>query len=158
MSTTRCERARELIPDFVAGRLEGPDVALVEAHLPRCPECSAEAELVRMLLATRPAADAAAGVRLREAVLMAVRRSGGRPAWALLAASVAALAIGIGVVASGEDATGGAEDLPAYVEQTEEATLWISEDGLIAGGLVLDELSEEDLTALLAELSAGGAA
>ena len=153
MSTTRCERARELLPDFGAGRLAGADLALVEAHLPRCPECTAEADLVRMLHVTRPRPAEGSAMRVRAAVL-ADRRPARQPVWALLAASVGALAIGIGVVSERAREV----DVPAFVDPSEAAPLWMADDAMVAGGLVLDDLSEEDLRGLLEELSTGGPA
>lgn len=156
MSETRCERVRELIPDHAAGRLDAESAALVEAHLPRCPECSAESDLARALYGSRARAPAGLADRVRAAV-GEDRGASRRPAWALTAAALAALALGIGVVSREAD-EGGQPGVPAYVAESEEPVLWMADDGLVAGGLVLEGLSDEALAQLLDELTAGGQA
>lgn len=152
MSDPGCERVREWIPDVVADRLAGPDADAARAHLRTCADCAAEAELVALLYASRPAAPAGlvgaieAGIRRRPGI-------GFQPWWGVAAAAVAAVALGIGVTSrSGPDDV----ELPAYVAEVQGLTPWVSEDGLIAGSPVLDDLSDEALLTLLDEMGAGG--
>lgn len=155
MNETDCERAREAIPDFVAGHLVAGVRAEIQAHLDTCADCREEADLVALLVASRPAVPPGLSRRIEAAVRVAPTAEVQRPWWGLVAAAVAALALGIGV-ASHQDRTG--SDLPAYVADTETETLWLSDDGLIAGAPALDALSDDALVQLLDEMGSGGQA
>jgi len=154
MNDTGCERAREAIPDLVAGRLDTQARSEVEAHLGTCADCREEADLVALLVASRPEVPAGLSRRIDEAVRVrggAVRR----PWWGLAAAAVAVLALGIGVASRQGGLT---SELPAYVADTETEDLWLSDDGLIAGAPALDALSDDALVQLLDEMSTEGQA
>jgi anti-sigma factor RsiW len=157
MSDILCDTARELVPLFVAGALEDPERKSVVAHLSACPECAGEAELARVLFATRPSPPAALAGRITTAVFEAEAHARGarRPWWGLSAAAVAVLALGIGVL--------GNRDLPpvavpVYAADAGQSELWLSDDGLVAGAPTFDALSDEALEQLLDELGSGGAA
>ena len=77
---------------------------------------------------------------------------GSRPWWGLTAAAVAALALGIGM--SSEQSQPVVE-VPGFAYEAEEGDVWLSEDGLVAGGPMFDGLSDEALVALLDEISLG---
>ena len=158
MSDQHCEMARERIPDLVAGRLSQDEAARVEAHLPSCGECAAEAELVSLLYETRSEPPQGLASRIQGAARISGFRGGAgvRPWWGLAAAAVAALALGIGVMT--DRGTDLGLEIPAYVAAAEDVGLWASDDGLIAGAPALDDLSEEALLTLLEEMSTGGAA
>jgi len=159
MSETRCETILDRLPDFAGGRLLPSDAASIEAHLAECPECAAEADLLALLHASRPTAPDGLVTRIEQEV-RAPRRSAHRPWWGLAAASVAAVALGIGVVAKDSTPTGEAE-VPAMVAGAEETSLWVADDGVVAGAPALDGLSEEALLMLLDEMESdptGGAA
>jgi predicted anti-sigma-YlaC factor YlaD len=151
---------RDRIPEFVRGSLHEADSALVRDHLEECAECRKEALLVEHLFAARPVEPEGLASRIEDAVRRE-RRSLWRPWWGLAAASVAALALGIGVISRGGPPPEG-DELPAYVASAEEVSLWPGDDGLIAGVPALEDLSDEALQALLDELehspSGGGAA
>jgi len=152
-----CGSVRELIPDFVGSRLGAEDLALVDTHITECADCRAELELAQMILASRPPAPPALLGRIRRAV-SADRRAPSRPWWGISAAAVAALALGIGI---SSERTLPVVEVPAYAQEVEEGDVWMSEDGLVAGAPLLEELSDEALVALLDELTldqAGGAA
>ena len=100
MSETGCERAREAIPDFVAGRLPAEVRAAIEVHLGTCAECREEAELVALLTASRPAVPPGLARRIEAAVRVVPSGAVRRPWWGLAAAAVAALALGIGVASA----------------------------------------------------------
>lgn len=155
MNETGCERTRERIPDFVAGRVPPALRAEIEAHIGECAECRDEAELVALLLASRPSAPPELAPRIEKAVRLLPSSAARRPWWGLAAAAVAALALGIGV-ASRHDRT--TSDLSAYVADTETEGLWLSDDGLIAGAPALDALSDDALVQLLDEMGSGGQA
>jgi anti-sigma factor RsiW len=147
-----CGSIRELLPDLAAGRRPAGDAGSLHAHLADCADCRAELELVRALFAQRAAPPA--GLALR--VVAAVRRDGARstrPWWGLTAAAVAALALGIGIAS--EPSATARLDVPGYAQETEEGVVWSSEDGLVAGAPLWDDLTDEGLEQLLNELSVG---
>jgi predicted anti-sigma-YlaC factor YlaD len=159
MNTAHCETVRDRIPDFVRGCLHEADTALVRAHLEECADCRMEAALVGRLYEARPVEPEGLARRIEEAVRRG-RRSLWSPWWGLAAASVAALALGIGVISREAPVEEGGE-VPAYVASAEEVSLWPGDDGLIAGVPTLDDLSDEALQTLLDELErnpSGGAA
>ena len=154
MNDMGCERTRELLPLWVAGAAGAGEASGVERHLAVCPECSAEADLVRSLFESRPEVPEGLAHRIEAAVRFQTR-SVRRPWWGLAAAAVAVLAIGIGVTA---DRGTTPLDVPLYASEAAESELWVSDDGLIAGAASLDDLSDEALEQLLSELAMGGAA
>jgi hypothetical protein len=155
MDRTSCEDTLDQLPDWVAGRLADGDARAVAAHVAGCGCCAAEANVVRALLATRPAAPA--GLAGRIALAARSHLLSGAPArrprrlasaWALSAAAVLALAIGTTVLNDREEPV-----QPALGEALEEDSgVWISDDALVAGAPVLEELSDADLAALLEEM------
>ena len=153
MNEAQCEIVRERIPDFVGGRLAPADAAQVQAHLGDCSECREEAELVGLLHAARPAAPAALARRI-EGAARAPRGRAYHPLWGLAAASVAAVALGIGVMSSEAPSPEEAE-VPGIVAGAGEAALWGADDGLVAGAPALDGLSDEALLQLLEEMDTG---
>jgi len=158
MMERECGQIRELIPDFVAGRVAEEEAASVQAHLRDCAECRDEVELVSLLLASRPEAPADLASRLEVAVRRS-RPAAIRPWWAVTAAAIAALALGIGIAS--DPPSGVDVEVPAFAYEVDEGVLWSSDDGLVAGAPMLDQLSDEALEQLLDELvlgSTGGAA
>lgn len=153
MTEVRCETARELIPDFVGGRLPAAEASQVAAHLATCGDCRAEAELAGFLYAGRPEVPAALAARVRAAVL-ADRRPTRRPGWGLAAAAVAVLALGIGV--SSRNPADTRVSVPGYVAEGTATDAWLSDDGMVAGAPALDGLSDDALRTLLDELGSGG--
>ena len=154
MNDIGCERARELIPLLAVGTLESSDRTSAEAHLTQCGECRQEADLARLLFATRPAPPEG----MAERITAAVQRQGRtvhRAWWGLSAAAVAVLALGIGVLSNGEVTP---ITVPVYAAETGQSGLWLSDDGFIAGAPSFDALSDEALEQLLDELGTGGAA
>jgi predicted anti-sigma-YlaC factor YlaD len=154
MTDMRCETARELIPDLVAGRLGAAEAARVAAHLEACTECRGDAEVVRLVHVGRPRVPAGLAGQIRAAV-RADRQRGRRPSWGLAAAAVAVLALGIGVASRSAKETDTA--VPGFVAQGTSATgAWVSDNGTIAGAPAFDGLSDDALQALLDELESSG--
>ena len=154
MTELECAVVREWMPDFATGLRVPPGREAMDAHLSSCGECRAERDLVRALRASRR--EPPAGLARR--VVRAVRADRARPWWGLTAAAVAALALGIGIAS---DRAGSDAEVPGFAYEVDEGVVWGSEDGLMAGAPLLDELSDEALQQLLDELtvgSAGGAA
>lgn len=165
MSGLRCEHARELIPDLVAGRLDASEARRAEAHLAACPECAEEGALVALVLRGRPAVPDGLAERIRAGMGLSGtasappvrRRPGGAvlfPWWGLAAAAVAAVALGIGVQSRGAVSPVPPE-VPAFAVEGEQGELWLSDDGEIAGAPTLDDLTEEELMTVLEELGGG---
>jgi anti-sigma factor RsiW len=154
MDRMSCGDTVDRLPDWVADRLDGAEAGAVAAHVAGCAECAGEADVLRALLASRPAAPAGLAERIARAARAdagsqaPARRRRLAPAWALSAAAVLALAIGTTVLSDREQP---AE--PALGEAVEEdGGVWISDDALVAGAPVLEELSDDDLVALLEEM------
>lgn len=172
MSGLRCEHVRDRLPDLAAGRLDGPAAEAMGAHLSECEDCSAELELVGLLLRGRPEAPAAlAGeIRARMGGLGVVDGGGATtpdrrrsqpsrfPWWGLAAAAVASLALGVGVQVRSPTSVPEAGSVPAYLVESAEDELWLSGDGEIAGAPSLEDLSDDALERFLEELDAGGVA
>jgi predicted anti-sigma-YlaC factor YlaD len=159
MSEERCEMIRERLPGFVGGRLAPADAALVRAHLSGCEECREEAALVELLFAARPAAPPELARRI-EGSARGARSRGYHPWWGVAAASVAAVALGIGVM-SRDTAPPEDVEVPGIVAGVGEASIWVADDGLVAGAPALEGLSDEALLMLLEEMgteTTGGAA
>ena len=154
MNNEACGTVRELIPDFVGGRLAATDVGVVERHVPDCAECAAELALARVVLASRLAPPPQLLERLLRSV-ESVRTQPARTWWGISAAAVAALALGIGI--SSDPAAQIPVDVPGYAYEVEEGDIWLSDDGLVAGAPLFDGLSDDALLQLLDELSGGSA-
>lgn len=155
MKPIDCAEAREAIPEVVLG-LAGPAVSeAVEAHVEACPPCGEEFALVSVLATSRVEPSAGLVARIERAISFD-RQAVQRPWWALTAAAVAALALGIGF-SSGDGLEVAA---PAYAMEADEAWAWGGGDEgsaeLWAGGVLWDELSDDDLARLLDDLDGGG--
>jgi predicted anti-sigma-YlaC factor YlaD len=143
MNPYDCEAIRDLLPALVRGQMLPHEETLAQLHLDACAQCSAEADIVRMLRTTL--APVPAGLEAR--LIAAVRRRSflrGRPARLALAATLAAAVIGGALM---YDRTGVGMDLDI------EAVSWAAaQDPLLHGGSELHELSVEQLELLLEEL------
>lgn len=166
MNRPDCGEVQELLPDWVSGLLDSDRVEGVEAHLSSCPSCREEGALVRTILEARPKPPQG----LQERIQARVREemAGGRgtsaarelqpkrlwsytPAWVLSAAALAILSLGVGVL--WEDGTPEVTVEPVEVASQEplpEAWLW--DDGVVAGAPVYDDLTDEELQALIEEM------
>jgi anti-sigma factor RsiW len=157
MTTPDCEKAKDLLPGLAAGGLDPKEQAVAEAHLSACPECRDEAEVVSAVLDSMPPPPAGLEARIQARVREEFSRKPvffrprWAPAWALSAAAVLILALGVGVI--WKPSTPDLVQDPLVVASQEplpEAWLW--DDGMVAGAPVFDGLSDEDLEALLEEL------
>jgi len=160
MKARDCETIRDLLPEWVAEALSPEEADTVETHLTSCRHCSQESELVLALRDSRPQAptglDARIQARIREefeakpAFNPRPRALTWAPTWALSAAAVVILALGIGVIWNPGDPDFVQDPIEvASLEPLPEAWLW--DDGMVAGAPVFDGLSDEDLEALLEE-------
>lgn len=157
MNEFACGTVRELIPDFVGSRLGPEELEMVDMHVTECGACRAELELTQAILASRPRVPEGLAERVTRVVL-ADHRTVSRPWWGLTAAAVAALALGIGMSSEQSQAS---LEVPGFAQGAETEDVWLSEDGLVAGAPMFEDLSDDALLALLDELSldqAGGSA
>lgn len=170
MTDERDDRIEDLLPDWVAGRLDGAAARAVERAVAESPRFSKEVELLERLLAARPEPPRDLGGRIIRAVHRDARTTspvpGGRtevrtigealrthhlPRWALAAAALAALTFGSLEVVERRGARG-VETSLEEVALDDVPSPWASGDGYLAGAPVLDDLPDEALSTLLAEL------
>ncbi|HEX9884908.1 MAG TPA: hypothetical protein VGA70_00395 [Longimicrobiales bacterium] len=162
------DRAKELLPDWVTGRLSDEEARAVEARARAEPALQVEAELLRTLAAARPEAPDWLGQRVRLAVREAVEEAApGRqraswpgvlrlpirtPVWGWAAAAViAALALGTNLMVDGppHETT---DPVVGALALERAPILWGEDDGFVAGAPLLSGLSDEALESLLREL------
>lgn len=165
----RCATIQDQLPDLAAGRLGKAARAGVEVHLRGCAACSEAFETLSLLAAAPVAAPAGLEERIQAAVrsesaaargadpLADARPSPGRarlgqrrrwmaPAWGLAAAAAVALLMGRTLLPSADSEP----DLLAMADG--ELPVLLEDDAMVAGALVLDGLSDDDLALLLEEL------
>jgi hypothetical protein len=152
MNTHACEQVRENLPEWVAGGVQ----PVVDEHLAACPDCRAEAELLRAIRNAAPAAPA--GLEAR--VLAAARARPLPRAWRstrqlAVAATMVGAVIGgsllLQVIGSAHDgAREGGSGTSASVAA--DAPLPVLDDPVVNGGSLLSSLTEAELEALLARM------
>jgi anti-sigma factor RsiW len=157
MNGDRCETFRDLLPERVLGLLPAAQEAEMEAHLASCPGCRREAEVVEALYQARPQPPEALAARIHARVReeMAVVEKGGLlpswlPSWALPAAAVVVLALGTGILMEGRTPEVTGDPLQVAVQESAPEE-WLWDDGMVAGAPVFEDLTEEELSALLEE-------
>jgi hypothetical protein len=157
------DEIRDLLPDWVAGRL-GPDQAdTIGRAIGHDDELRAEAELLRAISEGRESVPP----DLQNGIMAAVardRRGTSRrgtvsirwavPTWAVGVAALLALALGTMTILdpsrSGGSSSENADALAAVLD--DGYSPWVADDGTVAGAPLLDGLSEEDLASLLEDL------
>lgn len=150
-----CDTIRDMLAAHALGRLTLPEQEAVDTHVAACADCAAEQEVVRML--QTGLAELPAGLEAR--VLRAVRRATPsrrwNPARLAMAATLAAAVLG-GTVIFERAGLPGVAPRPATtlsLETDGPGVSWQTEgDPLLHGGSALQELSEEELELILAEL------
>ena len=176
--STGCEFYADALVELAGGRLESGRARQVETHLEACGDCRASLAVIEAV--QRAAVEVPAGleVRLQAAVRdparsdapAAVTLTGdpgrspvgserptrpktrwwpGGGAWALPLAAAAALAVWLGaelLAPPNNESTG------EVAAEVEPYGAWPASDGVVAGELVLSELSVEELEALLEEM------
>jgi anti-sigma factor RsiW len=156
---------RELLPDYLHGRLDGAERDRVEAHLASCAECSGELALlrsVRQAYAHAPALDTAGIARALPRPRLVARRSPlGRPMLLRIAAVVSFIALGgisLATVRSVLDGGGVALDTLGIVDRGADTGAGRNDSAgsraapAISFGGGVSDLATEDLAALLAAL------
>ncbi|MDT8368723.1 MAG: zf-HC2 domain-containing protein [Longimicrobiales bacterium] len=164
-----CHEIREQLPEFVSGGLPVEGRRGIGAHIEACPACAEEARTLRLLRSTRPQAPVGLEARIRSAVhadlaasppgvlRLEPRRSAPRvPRWMIATAALLALAVGTPLIVDSMRETTSIDGTElARVEDGLVTSSWARDDGLVAGAPALDELSDEALLALLAQMEAG---
>lgn len=139
------EMLRELLPAWVRGELDSARTREVQAAVDGDPELQNEVEVIRAIYTARcePPEGLESGV-IESVRGVATRRN---PSWALRIAAVVIVSLGsVAVWQQLRTSGAGGYMLGAAVSD------WSLDEGIVAGGLVFDELSEEDLAVLLEEL------
>ena len=168
MKSPDCDSVRDLLPEWVVGALEEGEAAPVREHLSSCPECRREEAVICAVLDACPEAPAGLETRIQarlreelageerallqdEKVIPLFRRKRWAPTWALPAAALVVLSLGIGVIWDGEVPEINQDPIEVAVEEPlPEAWLW--DDGLVAGAPIYDDLTDEQLEALIQEM------
>jgi anti-sigma factor RsiW len=169
MSKRDCERIQEVLPEWILGSLKPGLGSEVKRHLASCPDCTRDEETLRQVLASRPTpppdlpgriqarvreemASAGSAMTKERDVIPLIRRPRWAPTWALSAAAVVILSLGIGVLWNGEEAPEvGIDSVQAAAEEPLPEQ-WLWDDGMVAGAPVYDGLTDEQLEALIEEL------
>ncbi len=163
----QCEMMVDLFAGFAAGTLDEETRSRAATHLENCEDCRAEMEIVSLLARAEPVrapSDLEERVRLaarqamqdhvapseRDVIPLRPRRT--VPAWALSAAAVLVLAIGTPLLVDQMTSGGAGDVVSADGFDDPVATVWTTEDGLIAGAPALDMLTDDELRQLLEEL------
>ena len=171
MSAKDCDRIRETLPEWILGT-QGRELRMeITRHLAACADCSREEEVLRRVLSVRPKPPeglaARIQARLKEEIAIGpgpespqtpgrviplFRRHRWTPTWALSAAAVVILSLGIGIVWTGAELpeVGQSSTQDAIEEPAPEAWLW--DDGMVAGAPVYDDLTDDQLETLIEEL------
>jgi len=171
MSAEDCDRIKEVLPEWIQETLDPELGTEITGHLATCPDCSREVEVLRRLLSARPTPPdglaARIQARLKEEiavdagpestpapgeVMPLLRRHRWTPTWALSAAAVVILSLGIGIVWNGAEIPelGQSSSQAASEDPAPEAWLW--DDGMVAGAPVYDGLTDDQLETLIEEL------
>ena len=147
MNAIECGAVREAIPDLVHDRLDQAGARDVRGHAASCEACASELALVRMLFESRAQPHLDLEGRVRRGLAFH-RQAVHRPWWALTAAAVAALALGIGMGSGKAPVVA-----PAFATEVAEGWPWVLEGELGLEAPVLDDLSNDALETLLADLA-----
>ena len=165
---TGCEFYGDALVELVRGTLDPERTRRVELHLETCPDCRDALEVVQAVRSSTAEAPSGLESRIRDAVRAAARERvvvrepriapvgerhwwQDRRGWAVPVAAVAALLLWIGgqLASPGQPVEGGQEaEAAAY----DPYGTWPASDAVVAGDVVLSELSEEELEALLEEM------
>ena len=163
----QCEMMVDLFSGVAAGSLDEETRRRAVAHLESCAECRAEMEIVSLLASADPirvpdGLEERIQVAARQALedqaravdpdVIPLRPRRAVPAWALSAAAVLVLAMGTPLLVDRMTTGGVSEGDPIDGFDDPVATVWTTDDGLIAGAPALDMLTDDELRQLLEEL------
>ncbi len=173
MTHGRCDEIRDALPDWLHRSLDPIRAAAVQEHLAVCSGCREEADLLEAILHAAPVPperlEAEIQARLRREMASGTesptRRGSGAHGpgvvplhrgtrtgrgWWLSAAALILVSLGVGILS--RTAPQGTERDPVQVAaQDPPPEAWLWDDGMVAGAPVFDELSDEELQALIEE-------
>ena len=167
MTEHRCETVRPLLPEWVGGRLDADAARAVRLHVQGCEECTEEAEIVRALAAARPTVDPGLAERIQATLRDQVGAPGGlaptgaggtpsrwssRQPWGLAAAAAVVLALGTAVIWPQVRGRNAPPSPDGIAEEPLFTGVFSDGGGIVAGAPVIEELTDEQLFTLLAEL------
>ena len=144
MKQDACATTKDLLPAYLSGDVSESDATMVGDHLMTCEDCKLEAELIGQLRATTPMPRGDLAVSVSQSLRVVGAGSPTR-SWWIAAAATVVLALGTSVVWDRVQENPGAIVLGEQVD----SDFWPGDGTLIAGGLVWDELSDEEMKALL---------
>lgn len=148
-----CAAVRDQLPVQLSRAFSGPSGTAeseVRAHLEGCAGCRAEAAFLERLRVARPEPPASLAPNVLDR-LDAARRDARRPvrvAWGLSAAAVVVLALGVGVLWTGDSA----QESVWSLALDHPSAVWHDDDWVVAGEPVLEALSDDALRTLLREM------
>ena len=163
MTKIECADVKDLLPEWIRGRFEASDHAVVSGHVSSCAMCSEEVELLRRIQVAAFSTPASLASEIKSALAEEMRAGVGgvvqledvRYGWArrfggrgLAAAATVVLALGTALIWQRTQA------LPEVGPLGSDpfAVVWPSDDADVAGVPMLEDLSDEDLALLLEEL------
>jgi anti-sigma factor RsiW len=156
MTEIACADVTDLLPEWIHGELEEGDRAVVSQHISSCASCSEELELLRRIQAASFSMPASLASEIKSAVAAEIEsgagveygRTGRFAGWRLPAAAAMVLALGTSLIWQRMQA------LPEVgpLGQDPFAVVWPSDDADVAGVPMLEDLSDEDLAALLEDI------
>ncbi len=144
---------RERLPEWSREELSSEERAELEHAIELDPELREEAELIRRIRSSRPEPPANLAARIN-ARLDAERPRHGRGwipgGWRLSTAAVLVLAVGTSIIWRNQGRSVPGVSSVDLIDPVTES--WLLDDGVIAGGAVLEDLSDEQLSSLLDDL------
>jgi len=167
MTEHRCKNVQRLLPEWVGGRLDEDAAEAIRLHVQDCTECAEEVEIVRALATARPTVPPDLAGRIRTALRDEADSSGGavsaggggapsrwssRQPWGLAAAAAVVLALGTAVIWPQVRGRNGPPLPDVAVEEPLLTDFFSADGGVVAGAPVIEELTDEQLITLLAEL------
>lgn len=153
MSSMNCEQVRDLLPELVSGGLDAVTASSAQAHVVSCIDCAAELAVARSVAQARVAVPAGLEQRIRLATANRRVAYWTRGRMAAVATFAVAIIGGSALVAPYLDAPI-SEELPAVVNNiaVPSAGFIGVEDAFDSGAASLNDLTEDQLKQLLAEL------
>jgi predicted anti-sigma-YlaC factor YlaD len=145
-----CETVRDMLPARQRAELPSHEAARIDGHLAECAECDVVAGITGTLV--RVTVPVPADLEARVLAVVGAPRRRSIPAWAGIAATVAATLVGGWLVLqwTGEPGTAGAGSVA--LEEAVPLMSWtVADDPLLRGGNTLQQLSVEQLELVLAE-------
>lgn len=141
------DQMQDQLPDLAAGSLDPARAKQLRTALENDPELRREFDLISTLREGRPNAPAGLADRIRAGIAEPTRERRWI-GWPLSTAALLVIALGTAVLWGEEEEDPGS---PLPVEDP-VSSVFPTDDGLVAGELILADLSDDELEALLEEI------